>query len=204
MARVTDLEFPKHRASSLAKLWGRDYWDGDRRSGYGGYHFREGFWTPVAISLIKEYNLTNESRLLDIGCGKGFLLAELRKLLPGMEIHGLDLSRYAIDNAHETVKEEITFGTASNLPYAENLFDLAISINVLHNLQAPDLFDALREIIRVSHQSYVVVESYDSELQKENLIYWQLTCEAFLRPTEWAWWFELTKYDRDFEFIFFD
>lgn len=203
-ARVNDAEIPKHRASTLAKLWDWEYWDGDRRTGYGGYHFKEGFWTPLAKKLIKEYGLTNRSTVLDIGCGKGFLLAEFQELLPGIQIRGLDISQYAIDNAHQSVREKITFGSATKLPFEKNSFDLIICINVLHNLEAPDLFDALQEIVRVSNRSYLVVESYDSEIQKENLLYWQLTCEAFLRPVEWAWWFKLTGYDRDFEFIFFD
>jgi len=204
LSRVTDQEFPKHKAAELAKKWGKDYWDGDRRTGYGGYRFLPGYWTPLAEQLILEYNLTPNSSVLDIGCGKGFLLAELAKLVPGIRIHGLDVSAYAIENAHPPVKNFVELGSCVSLPYEANQFDLAISLNVFHNLISPDLLAALKEIVRVSNMSYLVVESYDTEIQKENLLYWQLTCEAFLRPEEWEWWFELAGYDRDYEFIFFD
>jgi len=204
LSRVTDLEFPKHRAAELAKKWGKDYWDGDRRTGYGGYHFIPGYWTPLAEQLIAEYNLSSKSRVLDIGCGKAFLLAELASLLPGIQLKGLDASAYAIEHAHALVSSSVEIGSCVALPYEADEFDLAISLNVFHNLISQDLLAALKEISRVSKMSYLVVESYDTELQKENLLYWQLTCEAFLRPEEWKWWFELAGYDRDYEFIFFD
>jgi protein-L-isoaspartate(D-aspartate) O-methyltransferase len=102
------------------------------------------------------------------------------------------------------VSSSVEIGSCVALPYEADEFDLAISINVFHNLISQDLLAALKEISRVSKMSYLVVESYDTELQKENLLYWQLTCEAFLRPEEWKWWFELAGYDRDYEFIFFD
>ncbi len=204
LSRVTDLEIPKHRAAELAKKWGKDYWDGDRRTGYGGYHFIPGYWTPLAEQLIAEYNLSSKSRVLDIGCGKAFLLAELASLLPGIQLKGLDASAYAIEHAHALVSSSVEIGSCVALPYEADEFDLAISINVFHNLISQDLLAALKEISRVSKMSYLVVESYDTELQKENLLYWQLTCEAFLRPEEWKWWFELAGYDRDYEFIFFD
>lgn len=204
LSRVTNQEFPKHRAAEIAKKWGKDYWDGDRRTGYGGYHFIPGYWTPLAEQLISEYSLTSKSRVLDIGCGKAFLLAELTSLLPGIRVQGLDLSAYAIQNAHPLVRDSVELGSCVTLPYDTNEFDLAISLNVFHNLISPDLFKALKEIARVSRMSYLVVESYDTEIQKENLLYWQLTCEAFLRPEEWKWWFELASYDRDYEFIYFD
>jgi protein-L-isoaspartate(D-aspartate) O-methyltransferase len=204
ISRVTDPEFPKSVAASIAKEWGADYWDGDRRVGYGGYEFRPGFWTPVAESLISEYGLTSDSRILDVGCGKGFLLAELKSLVPGIQIAGLDISQYAIERAHPSVRSSIVLGDCVDLPFNADEFDLVISINVLHNLTAPRLILALEELSRVAKRGYVVVESYETEAQKENLLYWQLTCESFFRPEEWIWAFELAKYKGDFEFIFFD
>ena len=60
-----------------AKEYESEYWDGDRRFGYGGYKFIEGRWQSVAEKLIQNYNLTNDSKILDVGCGKGFLLFEI-------------------------------------------------------------------------------------------------------------------------------
>jgi protein-L-isoaspartate(D-aspartate) O-methyltransferase len=204
MSRVTDEAFPKHRASEIAKKWDEGYWDGDRRTGYGGYGYLPGYWTPLADALIREYKLTPKSKVLDVGCGKGFLLTELVNALPGISVTGLDVSTYALENAHPTVKDKLILGSCVDLPFETNQFDLALSINVFHNLIAPELERALKEFKRVSKNSYLVVESYETELQKSNLLYWQLTCEAFLRPEEWQWWFDLTGYNRDYEFIYFD
>ena len=74
LARVTDVEYPKARAAELAKKWDFDYWDGDRRINYGGYHYREGYWEQVAQAMVDYYRLPNSPKILDVGCGKGFLL----------------------------------------------------------------------------------------------------------------------------------
>lgn len=203
-ARVCDKSMPKHRAASLAKKWGRDYWDGDRRTGYGGYQYIPGYWREFASNLAKKYGLTAQSRVLDIGCGKGFLLAELEAVVPGIDVRGVDISEYAIANAPEQLTGKLEVGDCTRLPYGEKEFDLAISMNVFHNLVAPELVSALKEISRVSIQSYIVVESYVTEVQKQNLLFWQLTCEAFNTPEGWEWWFESTGYGGDWEFIYFD
>ena len=204
MSRVCDEEMPKHKASSLAKKWDLEYWDGDRRTGYGGYKFVEGYWSELVRSLVLHYGLTSSSRVLDIGCGKGYMLVELEKQVPGIEVKGLDVSNYAINNSHPQIRSKLKVGNCTDLPYQDKEFDLAISINVFHNLFASNLEKALYEISRVSRDSYLVIESYTNEVQKQNLLYWQLTCEAFNTPDEWEWWFRLTSYRGDWEFIFFD
>ncbi len=203
-ARVCDKSMPKHRAATLAKKWGTDYWDGDRRTGYGGYQFIPGYWREFALNLVHQYSLTAQSRVLDIGCGKGFLLAELKAAVPGIHIRGVDISEYAIAHAPEELSGKLEVGDCARLPFGEKEFDLAISINVFHNLIAPALVSALKEISRVSIQNYIVVESFVTEIQKQNLLYWQLTCEAFHTPEGWEWWFESTGYQGDWEFIYFD
>ena len=104
LARVNDREYPKPRAAELAKQWGFDYWDGDRRINYGGYKYIPGRWAPVAKLMIEKYNLMPGSRVLDVGCGKGFQIYELSQLLPGVIVRGIDISKYAIKNAHQDVK----------------------------------------------------------------------------------------------------
>jgi SAM-dependent methyltransferase len=204
LARVNDPEYPKYKAAELAKKWDFDYWDGDRRICYGGYSYKPGYWTPVADRLIQEFNLNTSSSVLDVGCGKGYLLFELTQLLPGIHVEGLDISDYAIQNSHPAVKEFLRKGSSSNLPWGDNVFDLAISLNTFHNLYTFDLVDSLKEIRRVSKDSYVCIESYRNELEKQNLLYWQVTCEGFYTPKEWEWWFEQTGYNRHYEFIFFE
>jgi len=204
LARVNDPKFPKAKAAALAKKWDFDYWDGDRRINYGGYKYIEGRWEKVARAMVDHYGLKAGDKILDVGCGKGFLLFDFTKVLPGIEVTGLDISPYALDHAKEEIKDRLQIGTAAKLPYEDNSFDLVYSINTLHNLHNYDLDQALREIERVGKKhKYVCVESYRNEEEKTNLLYWQVTCEAFCTPEEWEWWFKTTGYTGDHSFIYF-
>lgn len=205
LGRVNDSEFPKARAAELAKKWDYDYWDGDRRINYGGYRYIEGRWEKVARAMAEHYGIRAGDRILDVGCGKGFLLYDFTKAVPGVEVHGIDVSGYAIDNAKEEIKDRLKVGNANSLPWPDKSFNLVISINTLHNLHCYDLDSALREIERVGRKhKYICVESYRNEVEKANLLYWQVTCEAFNTPEEWEWWFRQTGYTGDYSFIFFE
>ena len=205
LARVNDCEFPKARAAELAKKFDFDYWDGDRRICYGGYKYIEGRWEGVARSLINHYKLNNQSKVLDIGCGKGFLLYEIKKIVPEIDIYGIDISSYAIENSKKEIKKYLKVANANSLPFSDNYFDLTISINTLHCLHSYDLEKALKEMERVSKKDkYLCVESYRNESEKANLLYWQVTCEAFNTPEEWEWWFKMSGYCGDYSYIFFE
>jgi protein-L-isoaspartate(D-aspartate) O-methyltransferase len=198
------MEFPKAEAAKIAKQFGYDYWDGDRKFGYGGYRY-DGRWRLVAEKLASHYSLRAGDRILDVGCGKGFLLYDLQQVIPGLEIVGTDISIYAIENAKEEIRSSLQVCHANQLPFADNSFDLVISINTLHNLYCYDLEKALQEIERVGKKNkYICVESYKDEVEKTNLLYWQLTCESFCTPLEWEWWFKRTGYTGDHEFIYFE
>jgi protein-L-isoaspartate(D-aspartate) O-methyltransferase len=202
LARVT--EFPKAEAATKAKRFDIEYWDGDRRWGYGGYRY-DSRWRPVAEALAQHYNLRAGQKVLDVGCGKAFLLYELSQVVPGLEVFGTDISAYALDNSKEEVRNRLQIASAAKLPFPDRHFDLVISINVLHNLYCYDLHSALIEMERVSRGSkYICVESYRSEAEKVNLMYWQLTCEMFCTPKEWEWWFTHCNYSGDYSFIFFE
>ena len=205
LARVNDPDYPKAKAATLAKQWGYDYWDGDRRINYGGYRYLEGRWEKVARAMVDHYDLPERPRILDIGCGKGFLLFDFLKLLPEAEIHGLDISDYALANSKEEIRDRLVLGNATQLPWPDDYFDLVISITTLHNLHNYDLDKALREMERVGKgNKYLCVEAYRTEEEKANLLYWQVTCEAFCTPEEWQWWFQQTGYTGDYSFIYFE
>lgn len=200
--RVTS--FPKAEAAIIAKRFDRDYWDGDRNVGYGGYRY-DGRWRAVADAIAAHYDLQPGQRVLDVGCGKAFLLHDLAESVPGLEVFGLDISSYALADTPDGVRGRTVVGHASALPWPDDSFDLVISINTLHNLRCYDLERALREIERVGRGAkYVCVESYRDEHEKVNLLYWQLTCESFYAPEEWDWWFRRCGYAGDHSFIYFE
>ncbi|MDC3094603.1 class I SAM-dependent methyltransferase [Prochlorococcus sp. AH-716-M09] len=205
LARVNDPIYPKPKAAELAKKFDFDYWDGDRRICYGGYKYIPGRWEKVAYQMNQHYNLPNNPKILDIGCGKGYLLFDFLKILPDAEVYGLDISSYAIENSKEEIKSSIVLGSANSLPWPDNYFDLVISINTLHCLSCHDLEKGLLEMERVGKDNkYLCVESYRNENEKANLLYWQATCEAFHNPGGWDWWFKKTNYTGDHSFIFFE
>ena len=205
LARVNDPDFPKAKAAELAKRFDFDYWDGDRRICYGGYRYLEGRWEKVARAMAEHYQLPAKPKILDIGCGKGFLLYDFLKVIPDAEIYGIDISPYAIANSKEEIRDRLEVGSATDLPWPDDHFDLVISITTLHNLHAYDLDPALREMERVGKSNkYLCVESYRNEQEKANLLYWQVTCEAFNTPKEWHWWFKQTGYSGDHSFIYFE
>ena len=173
-----------------AKEYEADYWDGDRRFGYGGYKYLAGRWKPVAQALIENYNLSNESRVLDIGCGKGYLLYEMKLLLPNLRISGFDISNHGIATAKQEVKEQLFIHRAQDpFPFQKNEFDLAISLGCLHNLRIFELEIALKELERVASNGYLMLESYRNAQELFNLLCWALTCESFFDQEEWCWIF---------------
>ncbi len=197
------VEHDKADCASVAIQWGEDYWDGDRRYGFGGYRY-DGRWRPVAQAMVDHYGLGPTSRVLDIGCGKGFLLYEFTQVVPGIEVVGIDISEYALQNAKAEVKDRLQLGNVVSLPFADASFDLAYSITTLHNLYTYDLHRALGELQRVATDKYMMTESYRNEQEKVNLLYWQLTCRAFHTPAEWEWLFSQAGYSGDYSYIFFE
>ena len=195
----------KVHCMTVAEKYGWDYWDGERKYGYGGYRFIEGRWKPVAQKLIETYDLGPTSSVLDVGCGKAYLLHEIKSLIPDITIVGIDISQHGIDNATEKTRNNLMLHDARTpLPFETNQFNLTISLGTLHNFRLPELAITIAEIDRVGQNGYVMVESYRNNLELFNLQCWALTAKSFLDPEEWEWFFTLHGYHKDYEFIFFE
>ena len=195
----------KIHCMKIAKKYGSDYWDGNRRYGYGGYKYIKDRWKPVAKLLIKNYKLNNNSSVLDVGCGKAFLLYELKKLLPGLKISGFDVSKQGLAGSKKEIKHNLLIHKAQEkYPFRKKQFDLVISLGCLHNLKIFELSKALKEIERVGKKGYVMLESYRNEKELFNLQCWALTCESFFSYKEWIWLYKKFGYTGDYEFIYFN
>lgn len=187
-----------------AREFGKLFWDGDRKYGYGGYSY-DGRWLDVAEKLCQIYQLAENANILDVGCGKGYLLFDFTQVIQNANVCGFDISDYAVKNSKAEIKDKlIVADAANNYPYSDNQFDVAVSLTTLHNLALPSLIKGLREIERVARQKYIVVDSYRNEKELFNLQCWTLTCNSFYTPEEWEYVFEIAGYSGDYEFIYFE
>ena len=179
----------------ISKKFGKDYFDGERKYGYGGYKY-DGRWKPVAKRIVSHFNLKSGSKVLDIGCGKGFLVKDLLDI--GIDAYGLDISSYALKNCEKSVSSKLYKGDAKKLNFSNNFFDAVVSINCIHNLKKKNCIKALMEIERVSKgKSFVQVDCYENEREKKSFLNWVLTAETYGYPNEWFEIFEKAKYRGD-------
>jgi len=195
----------KVKCMKRARKFEFDYWDGKRSFGYGGYKYIPGRWTEVAKKLIRKYKLNNDSSVLDVGCGKGFLLFEMKKILPGLKVSGFDISKYGLKNSKKEIRKYLfRFDAKKRFPFKKNSFDLVMTFACLHNFKLPLLIQSLKEIQRVGKKKYVMVEGYRNEKELFNLQCWALTAECFFDDNEWKWIFNQAGYTGDYEFIYFE
>ncbi|QVL57845.1 MAG: class I SAM-dependent methyltransferase [Simkaniaceae bacterium] len=184
---------------AIARQFGKDFFDGDRRHGYGGFSYMERFWTPVVPTFQNQYELTSQSSILDVGAAKGFMLYDFQRLIPNITIAGIDISPYSVEHAKEEVKPFLQVANATSLPYENNSFDLVISINTVHNLEKDDLAKALQEIERVSRKnSFITVDAYRNDEEKELMYHWNLTAKTIMHVDEWKTFFNDIGYTGDY------
>ncbi|MFN0065601.1 MAG: class I SAM-dependent methyltransferase [Chlamydiales bacterium] len=183
----------------IARQFGREFFDGDRSHGYGGFSYNPRFWQPVIPAFQKEYGLNQHSRVLDVGCAKGFMLQDFAVTIPEIFLKGVDVSAYAIENAIGSMKENVGVADARALPFEDCSFDLVISINTIHNLERKGLITALKEIERVSRKnSFITVDAYRNDKEKELMYAWNLTAKTILHVDEWQELFEQAGYTGDY------
>lgn len=184
---------------AIAREFGQDYFDGDRMHGYGGYYYHPRFWTDTVRRLRDHYQLSETASVLDVGCGKGFMLHDFKLLMPKLTIAGLDISRYAYDHAMEDVKPFICVGNAKGLPYPDKSFDLVTAINTVHNLPLEECKQAIREIQRVSRaHAFLVVDAWRTQEEQERLFKWVVTCRTAMHVDDWKKLFEEVGYRHDY------
>lgn len=184
---------------NIARKFGKEFFDGDRKHGYGGFNYMSRFWQPVIPTFVKHFNLNENSKVLDVGCAKGFMLFDMKEAIPNITIEGIDISSYAIENAKEEIKQFLRVGNAKELPYEDNSFDVVISINTIHNLEKNECAKALQEIQRVSKsKSFITVDAYRNEEEKEAMYAWNLTAKTIMSVDEWIAFFEEVGYTGDY------
>jgi len=183
----------------IARRFGKDFFDGERLYGYGGYSYHPRFWQDTVKRFRDHYQLNTEARILDVGCGKGFMLHDFKLIMEHCSVDGIDISEYAINNSIESVKPYLRVGNAKNLPYPDNSFDLVISINTVHNLPLEECKQSLQEIERVSKSnSFIMVDAWRNEQEKEQMLKWNLTALTYMHVNEWTGLFSEVGYTGDY------
>ncbi len=184
---------------AIARQFGKDFFDGDRKHGYGGFRYMPRFWQPVIPTFQAHWGLTAESSVLDVGCAKGFMMHDMAELIPGITVKGVDVSEYAIENGIEDMRPHMSVADARELPFEDKSFDVVISINTIHNLEREACGKALQEIERVARQgAFVTVDAYRDEAEKERMYAWNLTAKTIMSVDEWVSFFDEVGYTGDY------
>lgn len=193
------LESKSEESRKIGRKFGFDYFDGDRNHGYGGFSYNPKFWQPVIPTIVENYKISNLSKVLDVGCAKGFFLYDLKLAIPGINITGVDISEYAIANSIPEIKPYLQVGTATKLSFEDNYFDFVISINTIHNLNREDCAIALQEIERVTKgSSFITVDAYRNDEEKTRMEAWNLTALTMMSVDEWKQFFLEVGYTGDY------
>ena len=188
----------KEENRALAMKFDKEYFDGTREQGYGGYKY-DGRWIPIAEDIVRHFNLKSGDRVLDIGCAKGFLVKDLMKVCPGLEVFGLDISTYAIMNCEPEVVGRLHIGDARKLPFPDKTFKVALSINTIHNFEYAECIEAIHEMQRVTFGSgYIQVDAYGEEAEKQLFLDWVLTAKTHGTPEFWKNLFKVAGYEWDY------
>tara|TARA_B100000900_G_scaffold402528_1_gene408484 strand:+ start:217 stop:870 length:654 start_codon:yes stop_codon:yes gene_type:complete len=183
----------------IAREFGEEFFDGDRKYGYGGFTYNKRFWDIVVRDIVEYYQIKPDAKILDVGCAKGYMIYDFKRQYPDMELHGIDISKYAIDNCHPDVKNNLKVGNAKILNFDDNYFDLVISINTVHNLELDDCITSIKEISRVSKgNSFITVDAYNTDEEKERMFKWNLTAKTIMSTDGWKDTFKKIGYNGNF------
>jgi SAM-dependent methyltransferase len=184
---------------AIARRFGREFFDGDRAHGYGGFSYNPRFWTPVVPAFQQHFGLKSGDSVLDVGCAKGFMMHDMARLIPGLVVKGVDVSEYAIDNAMPDMRGHVRAADAAALPFPDKSFDVVISINTIHNLARAECAQALKEIERVARRgAFVTVDAYRDDDERRRMEAWNLTARTMMHVDEWKAFFDASGYTGDY------
>jgi SAM-dependent methyltransferase len=193
-AAVTDAD------REIARQFGKEYFDGPRHLGLGGYNYDPKYWEPVVKDMIVYYGLKPGSTVLDVGCGKGFMMLDFANR--GMQVAGVDISDYCLRNAISGSRWSMKKASCDALPFADKSYDLVVSIATIHNLDVHGVMESLREIKRVSKgHAYIKVNGYRTEAERVALVKWNLVAKTILSVDSWKDVFKYTDYTGDYSFF---
>jgi len=183
----------------IARKFEKEFFDGSRDHGYGGFKYNPRFWQPVIPTFVDHFNILSTDSILDVGCAKGFMIYDFLQLVPGVTAKGMDISNYAIENSLIDVKHLLDVGNAVSLPYEDNSFDIGISITTLHNLEIDECATAIQEIERVSKRgSFITLDAYRNDEEKRRMEAWNLTAKTMMHVDEWKVFFKKINYTGDY------
>ena len=181
------------------KIFGYDYFDNKVSNiGYNGYNY-DGRFESICNKIIAHYNLKLNSDILEIGCAKGFLCYEF--FLKSMNITGLDISQYAVDNCIPDIKNYISVADISyGLKYKDQTFDFLISKEVLPHLPPDRIPFILQEMRRVSRHAFVEIQCVENHSDKDLFLKWDPTHKSIFTKKEWVTLFEDNFPELDYSF----
>lgn len=184
---------------AIARRFDKEFFDGDRSTGYGGFSYDPRFWTPVIPDIVDHFGIDASFSLLDVGCAKGFMIFDLLEVVPGMTVAGIDVSEYAIATAKPEVQPFLSVANAKALPFDDDSFDVVISINTVHNLDRDECGKALQEIERVARRgSFITVDAYRNDDERQRMMDWNLTAKTIMPTGEWVEFFAGVGYTGDY------
>ena len=184
---------------NIARKFGKEFFDGERKHGYGGFYYNPKFWSNVIPDFKRHWNLNKKSSILDVGCAKGFMLFDIKKQIPGIKVRGIDVSKYAIKNSKKEVKKYLKVANAKKLPFKNSSYDIVISINTVHNLPLEQCKKAILEIQRVSKKnSFITVDAYRNSKEKKRMYAWNLTAKTILSVNSWKKLFKEIGYKGEY------
>lgn len=184
---------------AVARRFGKEFFDGERQYGYGGFSYSPRFWQPVIPDMAAHFGLNAGTSVLDVGCAKGFMLHDMSLAVPGIRVEGVDVSEYAVANCIDSMKTRLRVADAKSLPFEDASFDVVISVNTVHNLDREECGRALLEIQRVSRgKCFITVDAYRTEEEKEAMYAWNLTAKTIMHAEEWKAFFREIGYTGDY------